>query len=164
MVDSILFKERKYPFIFAFFLLLIFVTLLLINNSESPYLLIARNQSRLKSSFSNSTAPISVSSSPVATSPSESDGESPSRMNTSNITAFDIQWRSCGGAVAVDFIPCLDNWNAIKALQSRRHMEHRERHCPKPNPRCLVPLPSGYKSPVPWPKSRDMVRLILLCW
>lgn len=86
-------------------------------------------------------------------------------MNTStNITAFDIEWRSCRGAVAVDYIPCLDNWNAIKALQSRRHMEHRERHCPKPSPRCLVPLPSGYKSPVPWPKSRDMVRLILLCW
>ncbi|KAF9596685.1 hypothetical protein IFM89_012884 [Coptis chinensis] len=36
-------------------------------------------------------------------------------------------------------------------------MEHRERHCPKPSPRCLVPLPVGYKLPVPWPKSRDMI-------
>lgn len=162
MVDNILFKERKYPFVLAFFLLLIFITVLLIYNSESPFL-IAQNQSTLKSSFSNSTAPISVSLSPVATSPSGYVGELRSHVDASNITALDVRWRSCGGTVAVDYIPCLDNWNAIKALQSRRHMEHRERHCPKPNPRCLVPLPSGYKSPVPWPKSRDMVRLILLC-
>ncbi|KAL0402945.1 UNVERIFIED_CONTAM: putative methyltransferase PMT23 [Sesamum radiatum] len=36
-------------------------------------------------------------------------------------------------------------------------MEHRERHCPDPSPRCLVPLPEGYKIPVLWPKSRDMI-------
>ncbi|XWS74774.1 hypothetical protein CRYUN_Cryun01aG0026100 [Craigia yunnanensis] len=36
-------------------------------------------------------------------------------------------------------------------------MEHRERHCPSPNSRCLVPLPSGYNVPVQWPKSRDMI-------
>ena len=63
--------------------------------------------------------------------------------------------------MAVDFVPCLDNFKAIKALESRKHMEHRERHCPSPSPRCLIPLPSGYKVPVPWPKSRDMVSLIL---
>ncbi|KAM3729345.1 hypothetical protein ACB098_12G004400 [Castanea mollissima] len=65
-----------------------------------------------------------------------------------------IDWKLCKGTVAVDFIPCLDNFKALKA---RRHMEHRERHCPDPNPRCLVPLPSGYRIPLPWPKSRDMV-------
>ncbi|KAK4436484.1 putative methyltransferase PMT23 [Sesamum alatum] len=69
----------------------------------------------------------------------------------------DIEWEPCKGAVAVDYIPCLDNWKAIKALRSRRHMEHRERHCPDPSPRCLVPLPEGYKIPVLWPKSRDMI-------
>ncbi|KAF2319160.1 hypothetical protein GH714_013641 [Hevea brasiliensis] len=68
-----------------------------------------------------------------------------------------IQWELCKGTVAVDYIPCLDNSNAIKELQSRRHMEHRERHCPKPNPRCLPPLPKGYKVPLLWPKSRDMI-------
>lgn len=73
----------------------------------------------------------------------------------------DFNWGLCRGPVAVDYIPCLDNFLAIKALKSRRHMEHRERHCPDPSPRCLVPLPLGYKAPVPWPKSRDMVRLIL---
>ncbi|CAN6346488.1 unnamed protein product [Urochloa humidicola] len=37
-------------------------------------------------------------------------------------------------------------------------MEHRERHCPvAPRPRCLVPLPFGYRTPVPWPRSRDMI-------
>ncbi|CAI0416096.1 unnamed protein product, partial [Linum tenue] len=72
--------------------------------------------------------------------------------------ALDIAWRPCEGVMAVDFIPCLDNTEAIKQLQSRRHMEHRERHCPKPAPlRCLVPLPNGYKRPLPWPKSRDMI-------
>ncbi|KAJ4827898.1 hypothetical protein Tsubulata_021759 [Turnera subulata] len=69
----------------------------------------------------------------------------------------DIKWGACRGSVAVDYIPCLDNYQAIKELKSRRHMEHRERHCPKPSPRCLVPLPYGYKAPVPWPKSRDMI-------
>ncbi|RLM93089.1 hypothetical protein C2845_PM08G29850 [Panicum miliaceum] len=71
-------------------------------------------------------------------------------------------WELCEvgkGVVAADYIPCLDNVKAIKALKSLRHMEHRERHCPKPRPRCLVPLPERYRRPVPWPRSRDMVRM-----
>ncbi|XP_010517446.1 PREDICTED: probable methyltransferase PMT23 [Camelina sativa] len=67
------------------------------------------------------------------------------------------KWDLCKGAGSVDYIPCLDNYAAIKQLKSRRHMEHRERHCPEPSPTCLVPLPHNYKPPVPWPKSRDMV-------
>lgn len=77
------------------------------------------------------------------------------------VEEFEIKWEKCGGAQSVDYIPCLDNWKVIKELKSRRHMEHRERHCPKPSSRCLVPLPKGYKIPVPWPKSRDMVRLMV---
>lgn len=69
-----------------------------------------------------------------------------------------VKWDLCKGAESVDYIPCLDNRDAIKQLKSRRHMEHRERHCPEPTPKCLVPLPDNYKPPVPWPKSRDMVR------
>ena len=61
----------------------------------------------------------------------------------------------------VDFIPCLDNEKAIKALKGRKHYEHRERHCPaKGDPAfldCLLPLPKGYKYHVPWPESRDSV-------
>ncbi|CAL4953845.1 unnamed protein product [Urochloa decumbens] len=69
-------------------------------------------------------------------------------------------WELCEvgkGVVAADYIPCLDNVEAIKALKSLRHMEHRERHCPEPRPRCLVPLPERYRRPVPWPLSRDMI-------
>ncbi|KAF0923622.1 hypothetical protein E2562_006607 [Oryza meyeriana var. granulata] len=70
-------------------------------------------------------------------------------------------WEVCEvgmGVVAADYIPCLDNVKAVKALKSLRHMEHRERHCPTaPRPSCLVPLPSGYRSPLPWPRSRDMI-------
>lgn len=81
--------------------------------------------------------------------------------------ALDVKWKLCKGPAAVDYIPCLDNWEAIKSLKSRKRMEHRERYCPNPNPnpnppRCLVPLPRGYKSPVPWTKSRDMVRSLIL--
>lgn len=74
-----------------------------------------------------------------------------------------VRWQTCSrlgrGVSSTDYIPCLDNVRAIKALRSRRHMEHRERHCPlPPRLRCLVPLPAGYRTPVPWPRSRDMVR------
>jgi hypothetical protein len=72
-----------------------------------------------------------------------------------------LSWELCQvgkGVEAADYIPCLDNVKAIKALKSLRHMEHRERHYPAPPPRCLVPLPSRYRRPVPWPRSRDMVR------
>ncbi|XP_072954073.1 probable methyltransferase PMT23 [Typha angustifolia] len=71
-----------------------------------------------------------------------------------------VRWEICKvgkGVVVQDYIPCLDNVKAIKELKSRRHMEHRERHCPWPRPRCLVPLPRSYKVPVPWPQSRDMI-------
>lgn len=70
---------------------------------------------------------------------------------------MNLKWQVCKGPVAVDYIPCLDNMKAIKALTSRKHMEHRERHCPTPSPRCLVPLPKGYKIPILWPQSRDMI-------
>ena len=75
-----------------------------------------------------------------------------------------LRWKVCEGPVAVDYIPCLDNFKAMKKLKKnlKKHMAHRERHCPTPSPRCLVPLPKGYKFPILWPKSRDMVRLLLL--
>ncbi|GJP38270.1 hypothetical protein CLOM_g22731 [Closterium sp. NIES-68] len=58
-----------------------------------------------------------------------------------------------------DFIPCLDNEAAIKALKSTSHYEHRERHCPGRDGvlRCLLPLPEGYKAHVNWPESRDQI-------
>ncbi|CAI6012676.1 unnamed protein product [Closterium sp. NIES-65] len=69
-----------------------------------------------------------------------------------------FRWPSCGGN-RTDWVPCLDNEKAIKALRTNKHYEHRERHCPLPGEmeKCLVPLPKGYKAHVPWPESRDQV-------
>ncbi|RZC90929.1 hypothetical protein C5167_028761, partial [Papaver somniferum] len=50
--------------------------------------------------------------------------------------------------------------NKINKLNSTENGEKFERHCPqKDDPRlnCLVPPPKGYKTPIPWPKSRDKV-------
>ncbi|XP_050385544.1 probable methyltransferase PMT23 [Argentina anserina] len=132
---SVFFKERKYPFLFALTVLFVCVTLLLFTNS-TPF-------------------PLYLSSDPL-TSSSSSQSQQPHRLSLPQ-PAVNIPWTLCSGPLAADFIPCLDNFKAIKALKSRRHMEHRERHCPAPPPRCLVPLPTGYKVKVPWPKSRDMI-------
>ncbi|KAL9231450.1 hypothetical protein vseg_006679 [Gypsophila vaccaria] len=81
-------------------------------------------------------------------------------INYDEVMTTRLKWETCKRRLrfaVVDYIPCLDNWKAIKSLKSRKRMEHRERHCPETMPRCLVPLPTGYKSPVLWPQSRDMV-------
>ncbi|KAJ8765935.1 hypothetical protein K2173_020451 [Erythroxylum novogranatense] len=58
-----------------------------------------------------------------------------------------------------DYIPCLDNVEAIKRLNSTERGEKYERHCPEKDKGlyCLVPPPKGYRQPIPWPKSRDEV-------
>lgn len=165
---SNLLKQRKYPFIFAFFLLLIFVTLLLISNSQSPISTAA--DLAQPDPYSSKLVPQPSTHSLVNTAPSNNTtATTDTRKDTTDAGTggggsgddgdemVAVEWKVCEGSVAVDYIPCLDNRKAIMALQSRRHMEHRERHCPDPSPRCLVPLPPGYKIPVPWPKSRDMV-------
>jgi len=70
-------------------------------------------------------------------------------------SAYD--WKLCNTTSGSEYIPCLDNWKAIKKLQSISHYEHRERHCPDEVSTCLVSLPEGYRSPIRWPKSREMV-------
>lgn len=69
----------------------------------------------------------------------------------------DHNWKLCNVTARADYIPCLDNEAAIKKLRSTKHYEHRERHCPEQAPRCLVPLPEGYKQSIKWPESRDKV-------
>ncbi|KAL4183662.1 hypothetical protein AMTRI_Chr11g99380 [Amborella trichopoda] len=66
-------------------------------------------------------------------------------------------WKLCNVSAGPDYIPCLDNDEAIRQLRSTKHYEHRERHCPKENPTCLVPLTEGYKCPIEWPQSRDKI-------
>ncbi|KZV49109.1 hypothetical protein F511_27814 [Dorcoceras hygrometricum] len=58
-----------------------------------------------------------------------------------------------------EYIPCLDNLEAIKRLHSTEKGEKFERHCPEQGKElnCLIPAPKGYRAPIPWPKSRDEV-------
>ena len=58
-----------------------------------------------------------------------------------------------------EYIPCLDNEDAIKKLPSTEKGERFERHCPEQGRglNCLVPAPNGYRTPIPWPRSRDEV-------
>ncbi|XP_076955471.1 putative methyltransferase PMT27 [Bidens hawaiensis] len=67
------------------------------------------------------------------------------------------KWQLCNVTTGTDFIPCLDNEKAIKKLAGRNHYEHRERHCPEVGPTCLVPIPEGYRTSIPWPHSRDKI-------
>ncbi|XP_021760906.1 probable methyltransferase PMT10 [Chenopodium quinoa] len=58
-----------------------------------------------------------------------------------------------------EFIPCLDNVDVIRRLNSTERGEKFERHCPEIGKGldCLVPAPPKYRSPIPWPQSRDEV-------
>ena len=58
-----------------------------------------------------------------------------------------------------DYIPCLDNVEVIKRLNSTEKGEKYELHCPEEGKglNCLVPMPKGYRIPILWPKSRDQV-------
>ncbi|XP_052728859.1 probable methyltransferase PMT12 isoform X2 [Vigna angularis] len=58
-----------------------------------------------------------------------------------------------------EYIPCLDNEDAIRKLPSTEKGERFERHCPVQGQglNCLVPAPTGYRTPIPWPRSRDEV-------
>lgn len=58
-----------------------------------------------------------------------------------------------------EYIPCLDNVEAIRRLKSTERGERFERHCPEAGRglNCLVPPPGNYRSPIPWPRSRDEV-------
>ncbi|WCJ19938.1 S-adenosyl-L-methionine-dependent methyltransferases superfamily protein [Euphorbia peplus] len=173
-----LIKEKKFPYIFTFFVLFVCATIVLYaNDSPFPSFSIADLQKQSDTSFAppieHSVETLDSPSGP----PHDSDGTDASKgegigsyigvwkgkerkgsapvINFGGIT--DMKWEMCKGPLATDLIPCLDNVKAIKALQSRRHMEHRERHCPKSSLKCLVPIPKGYKMPIPWPKSRDMI-------
>ncbi|XP_042418584.1 probable methyltransferase PMT11 [Zingiber officinale] len=58
-----------------------------------------------------------------------------------------------------EYIPCMDNEEAIRELKSTERGERFERHCPQEGKGldCLVPAPEDYKKPIPWPQSRDEV-------
>ncbi|KAI0498369.1 hypothetical protein KFK09_021610 [Dendrobium nobile] len=68
------------------------------------------------------------------------------------------KFQSCPATMR-EYIPCLDNWEAIEKLNSTDRGEKFERHCPEEGKglNCLVPAPNNYKTRIPWPKSRDEV-------
>ncbi|PKU69415.1 probable methyltransferase PMT11 [Dendrobium catenatum] len=68
------------------------------------------------------------------------------------------KFQSCPATMR-EYIPCLDNWEAIDKLNSTDRGEKFERHCPEVGKglNCLVPAPNNYKTRIPWPKSRDEV-------
>jgi hypothetical protein len=82
---------------------------------------------------------------------SDGDGGSSSRVR---VTKFELCPKSMG-----EYIPCLDNKEAIRRLKSTAKGEHFERHCPEEGRglNCLVPAPSKYRTPIPWPKSQGEV-------
>ncbi|XP_042482706.1 probable methyltransferase PMT11 [Macadamia integrifolia] len=58
-----------------------------------------------------------------------------------------------------EYIPCLDNVEEIRKLNSTERGEKYERHCPGEGKglNCLIPAPENYRPPILWPKSRDVV-------
>ncbi|XP_058081909.1 probable methyltransferase PMT28 isoform X2 [Magnolia sinica] len=63
-------------------------------------------------------------------------------------------WKLCSVRSKHNYIPCIDVEGNIGRPQSYRH---RERSCPKTPPMCLVSLPEGYGTPVPWPDSKSKI-------
>ncbi|KAJ9177832.1 hypothetical protein P3X46_013002 [Hevea brasiliensis] len=90
-----------------------------------------------------------------STQASESRNEKETQLASNQQNSYN--WKTCNVTAGPDYIPCLDNWQAIRSLRSTKHYEHRERHCPQEPPTCLVPLPEGYKRPIEWPKSREKI-------
>ncbi|XP_065881181.1 probable methyltransferase PMT24 [Euphorbia lathyris] len=79
------------------------------------------------------------------------------KSQKSSISKDQYSWKLCNTTAGPDYIPCLDNWQAIRRLPSTKHYEHRERHCPEEAPTCLVPIPEGYRRSIKWPKSREKI-------
>lgn len=85
----------------------------------------------------------------------ESKKEKETSSESDQKTGF--SWKVCNVTAGPDYIPCLDNLQAIRNLRSTKHYEHRERHCPDDPPTCLVSLPEGYQRSIQWPTSREKV-------
>ncbi|CAL4884649.1 unnamed protein product [Urochloa decumbens] len=66
------------------------------------------------------------------------------------------RYPSCGIKYS-EYTPCEDVERSLRYPRDR--LVYRERHCPateRERLRCLVPAPPGYRTPFPWPASRDV--------
>ncbi|KAK3229480.1 hypothetical protein Dsin_001361 [Dipteronia sinensis] len=151
-----IFKQRKYPFILALSVLLITVAVFVLTTTSNPIssVFFYQQQSPRNGTVSRTANATTATTTP---SPTQNNNTPDTGVSWSDSETDPMKWVLCRWPTAADYIPCLDNNDAIKKLKSRKHMEHRERHCPNPPPRCLVPLPDNYKVPIPWPKSRDTI-------
>lgn len=92
-----------------------------------------------------------------STQAAESKNEKESQQSSEPENQSGTSWKLCNVTAGPDYIPCLDNLEAIKNLRTTKHYEHRERHCPDDPPTCLVPLPEGYQRSIEWPASREKI-------
>lgn len=92
-----------------------------------------------------------------STQAAESKNEKEAQKSSEGENQSKYSWKICSTTAGPDYIPCLDNLQAIKKLPSTKHYEHRERHCPENPPTCLVPLPEGYQRSLEWPTSREKI-------
>lgn len=74
------------------------------------------------------------------------------------VRAFEKKFETCDQS-KIDYIPCLDNVEEIKKLNSTKKGEKFERHCPGQDRalNCVIPRPKDYRDRIPWPQSRDEV-------
>ncbi|KAK6150768.1 hypothetical protein DH2020_015700 [Rehmannia glutinosa] len=87
----------------------------------------------------------------------ESKNENEAQKSSQSKNQNNYSWKLCNTSAGPDYIPCLDNFEAIRKLHTTKHYEHRERHCPENPPTCLVPLPEGYQRSIEWPTSREKI-------
>ncbi|KAF5813548.1 putative S-adenosyl-L-methionine-dependent methyltransferase [Helianthus annuus] len=99
----------------------------------------------------------SVKNGSFSTQASESSKEKEGQKSVKPENNKGYNWKLCNVTAGPDYIPCLDNLQAIRSLRTTKHYEHRERHCPENPPTCLVPLPEGYQRPIKWPTSREKI-------
>ncbi|KAL7102001.1 hypothetical protein ACP275_08G092100 [Erythranthe tilingii] len=92
-----------------------------------------------------------------STQATESKKEKEAQKSSQSESQSKSTWKLCNTTAGYDYIPCLDNLEAIKKLHTTKHYEHRERHCPDNPPTCLVPLPEGYQRSIEWPTSREKI-------
>ncbi|XP_068641264.1 probable methyltransferase PMT11 [Aristolochia californica] len=89
----------------------------------------------------------------------ENDNSSPASVGSNSGGRFKLKkFPICPNSMR-EYIPCLDNVEAIQKLKSTEKGEKFERHCPEQGKGldCLVPAPKDYKQPIPWPRSRDEI-------
>ncbi|XP_073041952.1 probable methyltransferase PMT11 [Primulina eburnea] len=88
----------------------------------------------------------------------ETEGSESDEKGDNKVRVRDQKFEMCPQSMT-EYIPCLDNQEAIKKSNSTDKGEKFERHCPEKGKElnCLVPAPNGYKTPIPWPRSRDEV-------